>query len=140
VAEGNRRKYEFALLAAIVAVLLAFLLAALERTRADFEAAAVQAEAATLRVELLDRMAHREAVGGPLPAGVNPVDWAGYRPRGYLGELDAPPAARAVWYFDRRAGALIYRFRTGGEARFRLARGAGGALGGFGLQRTDNEG
>ena len=127
MADNNRRMYELAVLAAVIAILAAFLLPALERTRRDFEDAAVQSEVAALRVELLDRLAHREAVGGALPGSANPAEWTAYRPQGYVGELDSAPEESGVWYFDRRAGELVYRYRAGGEARFRLARGAVGA-------------
>lgn len=142
MAEGNRRKLEFAVAVAIVAILAAFLLPALERTRVEIEEAMVQSEAAAIRVELLDRLAHRESAGGALPDSANPIQWIGRAPEDYLGELDSAPGARGVWYFDRRAGELVYRYRVSGEARFRLMRGAGGAaararLAGVGLLRVD---
>lgn len=135
--ESNRRKFEFAVVAVLVAILAAILMPALERTRAEFEEAAVQSDVAALRIELLDRLSHREAVGGALPVGANPVAWTGYQPRGYVGERDEAPAETGVWYFDRRAGELAYRYRSGREARFRLARGGSAALAGIGLQRVD---
>ena len=143
MAESNRRKFEFAVAVMIVGVLAAFLLPALERTRAEIETAMVQSEVAAIRVELLDRLAHHEAVGGNLPDSVNPLRWIGRVPEGYLGELDSPPEVRGCWYFERPAGELVYRFRAGSEARFRLMRGSGGAaasakLAGVGLLRVDS--
>jgi hypothetical protein len=137
---NSRRILEMSLLAAIIGSLVLFLLAALERARVGIEEAAVQTEAAAIRVELLDRLTHRESVGGPLPQSANPLHWIKREPAHYLGELDAAPEAVGVWYFDGKAGALIYRFQKGGEARFRLTRGAQGAnvsavLGGVGLIR-----
>lgn len=137
------RKIELAVAASLFGIFLFLLLGALERVEQEGEEAAVQAEAAALRVELLDRLSHREAFGGPLPDSDNPVAWAGRAPPAYAGEFDEAPAARGVWYFDRRAGVLAYRFRQGGEARFRLARLAAardsrGALGGVGLLRLEN--
>ncbi len=142
MAESNRRKFELAVAVLIVAVLAAFLLPALERARTEIEAAMVQSEAAAIRVELLDRLAHHEAVGGDLPDSANPLRWIGRVPEGYLGELDAPPEVRGRWYFERPAGELVYRFRAGGEARFRLTRGSAGSaasakLAGIGLLRVD---
>ena len=56
--------------------------------------------------------------------------------------LDAAPDARGVWYFDLRQEELVYRYRSGRQARFRLVRGAeaagvAGTLGGVGLLRVD---
>ena len=141
-ARQARRKFEFAVVVLIVGALALFLLRAIDNAREEIEEATVQAEVAALRVELLDALAHREAFGGAPPPGNNPLRWAGREPAAYLGELDAAPVARGVWYFDRAHGELIYRFRSGREARFRLVRGAdaagvAGTLGGVGLLRVD---
>lgn len=141
--DWNRpRKYEFALLIGVIGVLAVVLLGALERVREDVEEAAVQAEAAALRIELLDWLAHREAHGGRLPESRNPLRWIARQPEGYLGELDAAPKVGGVWYFDRGRQELVYRFRAGREARFKLVRGAevanaSGGLAGVGLRRVD---
>ena len=142
--DWNRpRKYEFALLVGMIGVLAVLLLGALERTREDIEEAAVQAEIAALRVELLDWLAHREAWGGKLPESRNPVRWVVRQPEGYLGELDTPPRQGGVWYFDTSRQELAYRFRSGREARFQLVRGAeggnvAGRLSGIGLRRIES--
>ena len=44
------------------------------------------------------------------------------RPANYLGEVDGVPAEKSVWYFERGAKELVYRFRDGHRARFRLSR------------------
>ena len=139
---GLRRLYELAVVVLVVAVLAWLLMRALDRAHQEIEEATVQSEAAALRVELLDAQAHRAAFGGALPTGDNPLRWVDRQPAAYLGELDAAPEARGVWYFDRARGELAYRFRSGREARFRLVRGAeaagvAGTLGGVGLLRVD---
>jgi len=136
-----RHKFEFAAAVLIIAVLAVVLLQRLSDMRREMEEAMVQSEVSALRVELLDRLAHREAFGGALPEGSNPVVWASRAPAEYAGELDEAPQKRGIWYYDRRAGHLVYRFRAGDEWRFRLARGgrieASGVLGGVGLLRVD---
>ena len=139
---GLRRLYELAVVVLIVAVLAWLLMRALDGAQQEIEEATVQSEAAALRVELLDVQAHRATFGGALPSGDNPLRWVDRQPAAYLGELDAAPAARGVWYFDRARGELAYRFQSGREARFRLVRGAeaagvAGTLGGVGLLRVD---
>lgn len=136
------RKFEFALLVAIIAVLAVVLMNALERVRVEMEEAGVQTEAAAIRIELLDRLAHREAVGGRLPESNNPVRWIDRPPQPYLGERDAVPEETAVWYFDTQGQELVYRFRSKREARFRLVRGREAAgvaasLSGVALNRVD---
>jgi hypothetical protein len=143
--DTNRpRKYEFLVLVGIIGILALVLLGALDRIRGEFEEAAMQSEAAAIRVELLDRLAHREAVGGELPGSDNPLRWIARQPAGYVGELDTPPEQGGVWYLDRRRDELAYRFRSGREARFRLVRGRDaanvqGGLAGVGLRRVDGE-
>jgi hypothetical protein len=143
--DRNRpRKFEFAVLVAIISVLALLLMKALERTREEIEDATVQSEIAAIRVELLDRLAHRETVGGKLPESRNPMRWIARQPEGYLGELDAAPQERGVWYFDRQREELVYRFRSSREARLRLVRGAEtagtqGILAGVGLRRVDGD-
>ena len=138
-----RRRYEFGVLVLIVGVLALLLMQALERTRREIEEAAVQSEIAALRVELLDRVAHREVHGGPLPQSDNPVQWAGREPQGYRGELSTRPAENGVWYYDLRQGELVYRYRAGDEAHYRLERmgraaadNVPGRLAGVGLRRV----
>jgi len=134
------RRYEFPVLVAIIGVLAFLLMNALDRVREEFEEAAVQSEVAALRVELMDRLAHHQLVGGALPESRNPLLWIERKPGNYLGELEATPEAGGVWYFDRKREELVYRYRSGREARFRLVRGveAGGvkaSLAGVGLAR-----
>ena len=127
----------------IIGALLMVLLPKLEGARVEIEETTLQTEVAGIRIELLDRLAHREAVGGELPQSANPLHWTKREPEHYLGELDSAPDARGVWYFDRKKEILIYRFQRGGEARFRLTRGAhaanaSGVLAGVGLIREEN--
>ncbi|MFB0936557.1 MAG: hypothetical protein QMB52_12355 [Propionivibrio sp.] len=134
------RRYEFPVLVAIIGVLAFLLMNALDRVREEFEEAAVQSEVAALRVELMDRLAHHQLVGGALPESRNPLLWIERKPGNYLGELEATPEAGGVWYFDRKREELVYRYRSGREVRFRLVRGVAaggvkGSLAGVGLAR-----
>ena len=136
------RKFEFAVLVAIIGILAVVLMSALERVRENFEEAAVQSEAAAIRIELLDWLAHREIVGGKLPESRNPIRWIARQPENYLGELDGAPKDRGVWYFDTQRQELVYRFRFDRETRFRLVRGVEavgvpGSFIGVGLRRVE---
>ncbi|UCV19878.1 hypothetical protein [Ferribacterium limneticum] len=120
-----RRYYEFALVVVLISVLALFMMRALERTRVDMEEAMVQADVAALRLGLMEVVVHRESAGGVLPESNNPVDWVAVRPASYVGELDAMPGGRSVWYFDRQAKELVYLFHDGHRARFRISRNGG---------------
>ena len=137
------RSFEFWITVAIIGLLVAVLLKYLESSQVQVEDAAMQLEVSTLRSELLEGQAHREVFGGALPASRNPVDWTGRAPPNYLGALDAAPVTGGVWYFDTRGEVLVYRYRSGREARFGLVRGeqntgVPGVLGGVGLRRQED--
>jgi hypothetical protein len=89
-------------------------------------------------------VAHRETFGGSLPKSENPVGWIATRPANYVGELDGVPDGKSVWYFDRQARELVYRFRDGHRARFRLSRDANvdsprAVVAGVGLLRLEDQ-
>ena len=137
------RKFEFALMVVVIGLIALLLFRALRSAHEEVEESTVQAEAAAMRVELLDRLTHRELYGGKLPESRNPLRWVVRELPGYLGELDVPPSQGGVWYFDRQRQELIYRFHSGREARFRLVRGTEmdkvqGGLSGIGLRRVDD--
>jgi hypothetical protein len=93
---------------------------------------------------LMEVVAHRETFGGSLPKSENPVDWIATRPANYVGELDGVPDGKSVWYFDRQARELVYRFRDGHRARFRLSRDANvdsprAVVAGVGLLRLEDQ-
>lgn len=117
-----RRYYEFAVAVTLIGLLALVLLQALWQTGGDMEEAGVQGDVAAIRMGLIEVVAHRETFGGSFPTSDNPVDWVAARPANYLGEVDGVPEGKSVWYFDRRARELVYRFRDGHRARFRLSR------------------
>lgn len=137
-----RRNFEFAIVVMLVTVLAVLLMQALRRAQGDLEEAGVQADAAAIRSQLLEVVAHHEVFGGTFPSSDNPLDWVSNRPANYRGVLEQAPEEKHVWYFDSSRHELIYRFRDGHVARFRLNRDAGraglrGSISGLGLQRLD---
>jgi hypothetical protein len=139
-----RRYYEFAVAIVLISVFALFMMRALERTRVDMEEAMVQTDVAALRLELMEVVVHRETSGGVLPGSNNPVDWVAVRPAGYVGELDGVPESKSVWYFDRQAKELVYLFRDGHRARFRISRdgriqNARAVFAGVGLLRLEDK-
>ena len=138
-----RRYYEFSLVFIVLGLISLFLLQRLNAVRDDMEGATVQLDVVSMQMHLLETIAHRETFGGTLPASENPVDWLPSPPRSYLGGLDQAPAEVSVWYFDRRQKTLVYRFRDGHSAVFRLNRNARqgenkGVLAGVSLQRQED--
>ena len=139
-----RRYYEFFVVVVLLGILALVLMQSLGRVRGEMEEAGVQAEAAAIRTELIEAIVHRETFGGALPNSDNPVDWVSTPPRNYLGALEKGPEEKAVWYFDRHVNELVYRFRDGHRARFRLSRDAGrtgsrGVIAGVGLLRLEDQ-
>jgi hypothetical protein len=138
-----RRYYEFALVVVILGLISLFMLHRLNGVRDDMEEATVQSDVASMQMQLLEKIAHRETFGGSLPVSENPVDWLPSPPRSYLGGLDQAPAEASVWYFDLRQKVLVYRFRDGHSAIFRLNRNTRqgenkGVFAGVSLQRHED--
>jgi len=139
-----RRYYEFALVVILISVLALVLLRSLGLAQKDMEEAGVQAEAAAMRTQILEAVAHRETFGGSLPSSDNPMEWIAARPYNYIGEQNGASTERGVWYFDKNTKILNYRFRDGHLARFRISRDAGssslrGVVAGVGLLRLDDK-
>ena len=64
-----------------------------------------------LKAEAGSRIARGQEAAVHALAGTNPVRWLAQPPGGYRGEYagDAPASLqRGYWYYDRRAGALMY--------------------------------
>ncbi len=72
-----RRYLEFALLAVMIGGLSLYLLRALESARADVEEAVVQADAAAIRISLMEIATRRAMLGGNYPDSDNPINWLG---------------------------------------------------------------
>ncbi|WP_265948435.1 hypothetical protein [Dechloromonas sp. A34] len=89
-----RRYYEFAVVVILLSILALLLMQSLGRTRSDMEEAGVQVEAAVMRTELMEVLAHRETFGGVLPATDNPVEWVTSKPRNYRGKSMKYPMRR----------------------------------------------
>ncbi len=139
-----RRLYEFSIVVIIIAVLAYSGLRILSRAQGDAEEARMQVEVMGIRAQLLEVAVHRETFGGSFPQSDNPMDWIADRPAEYRGAFDFPPQENGCWYFDKGARELIYIFRDGHLARFRLSRQAGLAGGrgipaGIGLLRVGKE-
>lgn len=140
-----RRRFEFSVVVMLIAVLAWLVMMALQRTRSELEEAGVQTEVAAIRVQLMERLAHRATFGGPLPASDNPMKWIRTPPNSYLGAVDRVPAVKSAWYYNNATQELVYAFHDGRQARFRLSRTAGasgapGVIGGIGLLRLDDGG
>ncbi len=138
-----RRYYEFALVVVVLGLISLFMLQRLNAVRDNMEEATVQSDVASMQMHLLETIAHREIFGGTLPASENPVDWLPSPPRAYLGVLDQAPAENSVWYFDQRQKVLVYRFRDGHSAVFKLNRNTRqgenkGVFSGVSLQRHED--
>lgn len=112
----------------IVAVLLFFLLSALEDIQEDAERLMVELTVRRLRTELQTAMALTLIRGrqGDIAAwvGANPVDWLGAPPTGYTGDcraLGAHNMAAGSWCFDRERHQLLFRPNSGRWLKMEMA-------------------
>src|SRR5689334_1829595 len=107
--------FEFAVSAAVLALLAAVLLTRLQFYREEAELVAVKQVVATLRTALQVRaseVAEREGTGGLRRLReANPFDLLAHKPDNYLGEYYSPEIEKMPagnWVFDRGDKSLIY--------------------------------
>lgn len=106
--------FEFAVCAAMAAVLAGVLLLRLLDVRAESERTAAHQVAAAVRTALAVRAA-RVADAAELArlAEENPMQWLGRLPPNYLGEYYAPDLkslSKGSWFFDRTDKSINYLF------------------------------
>jgi len=114
---GGASRFEFAVCAALVAVLTSVLMARLLAWREQSERAAAYHVVGALRTALAARAAQvgmTQGEGGLMAlAQENPMTWLSRTPANYLGEYYAPDLRslrRGAWYFDRTDKTVNYLF------------------------------
>lgn len=130
--------FEFAVVAAMLAILAAVLLDRLAYYQEMAEKMNMETTAGALRSALLLKVAEYMTAGQKIEyeqlARENPMDWLEVKPPNYAGAFDGPPPSalpRGSWYFDRAGGILVYQVNQGRhfvpdrrelrQVRFRLA-------------------
>ncbi len=115
--------FEFAVVVIIVSVLALFLMSRLWALQVDAERVVMENMVGTLKSALGIKVASYIAKGDM--AGLqslqrsNPIKLLSEPPKDYVGEIDGADAAieGGKWYFDTRAGRLVYRVRNSGHFR-----------------------
>lgn len=123
--------FEFAVCAAVFAILTGLLLERLLRYRAEAEREGVIHQVENMRSALNSRVLAAEISGNKDAlrelVGSNPVMLLRHAPIGYQGEIDNLDTATLIpgsWYFDRKQQKLVYvftrnkSFRTGTVERW----------------------
>jgi type II secretory pathway pseudopilin PulG len=117
---GGFTLFEFALAAAIVAVLVAGLTERVLFYREQAESVAAEQLIGVLRSALQMQMsqlivAHKEDSADRI-IDENPMDWLSDTPKNYLGEYYSPninEMPRGNWYYDRSEKVLVYLLNNG---------------------------
>jgi hypothetical protein len=128
----------------VIAVLAVIVMGQINRAQNEVEISMMETDVANIRWGLREFWAHRTAIGQSIDANqienTNPLQWVNERPENYRGEYaDMPADAESVWYFDTSTKQLVYIFKDGHQARYRLAstaklnRASRGAVGGMDL-------
>jgi len=134
---------EFAVVAVIFAVLVAFLLGRLGDVQEEAERSEVDLIVSNIRAGLRMAVDQRMARGqGDDPGALlnrNPVEFLGSPPRGYV-DATGDTNGLGVWYFDSKTRILAYRtrhpevFEGKAELRWRIVSQTGGADNAAGLE------
>lgn len=108
-------KFEFAVAAALFALLVGFAANRLNAYQEDAESVAAQQLIVSVRGALRMKLSQltasqrRHEIGAMLDE--NPLGWLYEKPKNYLGEFYAPDAQKLApgnWYFDRQNKTLVY--------------------------------
>jgi hypothetical protein len=108
-------KFEFALAAALFAVLAGLAADRLHSYQADAETVAVKQLVTSLQAALTFKMSQLTAAQQRIDIAAlgaqNPMGWLYEKPKNYLGEYYSPDEQKLApgnWYFDRREKTLVY--------------------------------
>jgi len=141
---------EFAVVAAMLAILATILLNRLAYYQEVAEKMNMETTAATLKSALFLKVAEYMTAGQKIEyeqlARENPMDWLETKPPNYAGAFNGPPPGappRGTWYFDRAGRMLVYQLNHGRyfvpdrrglkQVRFRFTLFYGGIQSGEGL-------
>ncbi len=113
--QAGFKLFEFALAAAIFAIVVTLLLQRISFYQGEAEQVALQQVVANVRSALAIKLAQGRLPGQQLDLTMlteeNPLAWLSDQPANYLGEYFAPSEqalAAGNWYFDRREKMLVY--------------------------------
>ena len=119
-------RFDFAVSLCVIMILASVLLHKLNQVQSEIEAVMLDTEVTNLRWGLREAWAHHNVIGQPFSIdqieNTNPMLLLLERPPTYIGEYaKAPRNAKSVWYFDTNKKRLVYLFKDGGRASYRLA-------------------
>ena len=112
--------FEFAVMVAILAILLTVLLQRISYYQGEAERVAVMQVVSNVRVSLQSMLAQRNLPGRSVNllalAEQNPLDWLHDKPANYSGAMFSPSdkdIGAGRWCFDRRDKTLVYLLNNG---------------------------
>jgi hypothetical protein len=130
---GAHRLYprlDFVVAVCAIGVFATWLLHSLNDAQAEIEKVILDTELNNLRLGISEALVHKSVANIPLNTNAlidsNPMLLIAEKPNNYIGERNqAPQDSRAVWYFDTHKKRLIYVFKDGRQAPYKLTGTAG---------------
>lgn len=121
-----KRQFDLAITLCVIGILATLLLHRLNDAQVEIEKVMLATEVNNLRLSLAEAWVHKSVTNQPINVASlqnsNPMLLIAEPPFNYIGELtQKPTSAEAIWYFDTKRKQLIYVFKDGHQARFKLS-------------------
>ncbi len=119
-------RFNFLVTLSVIGLLGTWLLLSLNDAQADIEKVMFETELSNLRLSITEVWVLKSIENKPLNlaklTNSNPMLLIAEKPKNYVGEsAQTPKKDEAIWYFDTQKKCLIYVFKDGRQAAYKLA-------------------
>jgi hypothetical protein len=123
-------RFDFMVTLSVIGLFATWLLHSLNDAQADIEKAILETELNNLRLSITEVWVQKSIENKSLNLAAftdsNPMLLIAEKPKNYIGErAQTPKSNEAIWYFDTQKKCLIYVFKDGRQAAYKLAGMAG---------------
>jgi hypothetical protein len=110
----------------VIGILATWLLHSLNDAQTDIEKVMLETELSNLRLSITEVWVQKSIENKSLNLAAfkdsNPMLLIAEKPKNYIGEhAQTPKSDQAIWYFDTQKKCLVYVFKDGRQAAYKLA-------------------
>lgn len=119
-------RFDFLVTLSVIGILATWLLHSLHDAQKEIEKIVLENELSHLQLGIAEVLVQKSIANQPFNLvalkGSNPMLLIAEKPRNYIGErTQAPTNEKEIWYFDTQKKCLIYVFKDGQQAAYKLA-------------------
>ncbi len=122
----SAHRFDFLVTLSVIGLLATWLLHSLNDAQTDIEKVILEAELSNLRLSITEVWVQKSIENKSLNLAAltnsNPMLLIAEKPKNYIGEsAQTPKSDEAIWYFDTQKKCLVYVFKDGRQAAYKLA-------------------